>query len=815
MQLVKYMKKLLLTFFCLLCSFFVGLAQDISLLEQFNGRFDYLAFGNTLNVQENGAGDTCMILTESSANLTLQPSQTVIAAYLYWAGSLDPGDFDVTLNGTNISASRTFASSLTTAGIEYNYFAAFADVTSIIQANGSGTYTLSNLDLTSTIDFYCNGNSTNFGGWAVTVVYEDPVLSLKNVSVFDGLQAVSANQNDLTIVLENLNVIDDDGAKIGFVAWEGDVALAVEETLSINGNVISNPPLNPANNAFNGTNSFTNSSELYNMDIDFYDIENNISPGDTQVTIDLTSGQDFVMINNIITVLNTELPDATIEVTAIEGGTECDNRDIEVSYTVFNTNSTAALPAATPIAFYANTTLVGQSQTVNEIPINGQETGTISLNIPPSISPDFSIVAVVDDQGTGIGIIDESNETNNTAVTPFTLLVTPTYTVQDLIQCDAVGVEVFNLFDFITFDETTTTASFHTSQIDAENGDNPIINPQTYLPVSNPETIFVLFDNGNCPVVDSFTITIEICPLPDATITLDNMLFPCRRRLLEVNYTVFNTLGTAPLPANTPISFYADALLIGNATTIGTIPIGGSETGSILLDLGDVTSANFMVRAVVDDLGNGMGIVEELDETNNETASDTGFETLPDLIDLPPIIACNTGLNRALFDLTQNEALILETIQGTLLYFETLEDAADTTNPIQNPFEYQNTSATQTIYVRLENEVCFTIGRFIITTENCPPTIPEGFSPNNDTFNDVFEISNLLDVFEDFELQIYNRYGSLIYVGGNEQGFWNGIPNRGIWYQEEIVPTGTYFYVLHLNDPIITDVFTGYVYVNY
>ena len=50
------------------------------------------------------------------------------------------------------------------------------------------------------------------------------------------------------------------------------------------------------------------------MDIDFYNIENNINPGDTNATIQLTSSQDLVMVNNIVTVFNTELPEATIEI---------------------------------------------------------------------------------------------------------------------------------------------------------------------------------------------------------------------------------------------------------------------------------------------------------------------------------------------------------------------------------------------------------------------------------------------------------------------------------------------------------------------
>ena len=86
-------------------------AQDISLFEQFNGRYDFTAIGNTLNT---GAND-CDILTQSSADLTsLTGDQDVIAARLYWAGSggtpfdTYPGDYQVTLNGTDINAAKNF-----------------------------------------------------------------------------------------------------------------------------------------------------------------------------------------------------------------------------------------------------------------------------------------------------------------------------------------------------------------------------------------------------------------------------------------------------------------------------------------------------------------------------------------------------------------------------------------------------------------------------------------------------------------------------------------------------------------------------------
>ncbi|WP_189342898.1 CARDB domain-containing protein, partial [Ulvibacter litoralis] len=398
------MKKILL--FLFLCLSYVSQGQEIQLFQQFNGQYDFTAFGNTLNLGPNGqgSGPPCDILTESSADLLLLPGQTFVSAHLYWAGHGN-GDLSVKLNGNTVTAQRTF-------GLTYNglpYFAAYADVSGIVALNGNATYTLADLDLTSEIAAYCD--NTNFGGWAIYVIYEDPTLTLNQISLFDGLDYVASNKPSLGITLTNIEVATDDLAKIGFLAWEGESFLANNETLQINGNLISNPPLNPANNAFNNTNSYTNSSVMWNMDLDYYDLQDIVQPGDTSINIDLTSSQDFVMVNNIITSVNSEIPDATIEIDNV--GVLCENNDIDVNYTVYNVNSTAPLPLGTPIAFYANAVLLGQTQTVADIPINGSEAGTITLNIPLGTPVVFDLIAVVDDIGNGTGIVSETDETNN------------------------------------------------------------------------------------------------------------------------------------------------------------------------------------------------------------------------------------------------------------------------------------------------------------------------------------------------------------------------------------------------------------------
>ena len=237
------MKPVLVLFFLLLLGFpQLSIAQDVTLYQQFNGRYDYTAIGNTLNVEENGPFTTCDVLTSSSANLNLEPDQTIIAAYLYWAGSGN-GDLEVSLNGELVNAERVFNDALDATRV---FFAAFADVTNLIQSQGNTTYTLSDFDISSIITPYCP-TGTNFAGWAITIIYEDLDLPLNQVNVYDGLQSVPTN---LTITLDNLNVLDNEGAKIGFVAWEGDASLAVNEQLTINGNVIGNPPLNPLKQCF-------------------------------------------------------------------------------------------------------------------------------------------------------------------------------------------------------------------------------------------------------------------------------------------------------------------------------------------------------------------------------------------------------------------------------------------------------------------------------------------------------------------------------------------------------------------------------------
>jgi gliding motility-associated-like protein len=83
----------------------------------------------------------------------------------------------------------------------------------------------------------------------------------------------------------------------------------------------------------------------------------------------------------------------------------------------------------------------------------------------------------------------------------------------------------------------------------------------------------------------------------------------------------------------------------------------------------------------------------------------------------------------------------------------------------------------------------------------CDIIIPDGFSPNNDGINDTFEIPNLAFIYPNYKLEIYNRYGSLIYTGNRNKENWGGTTTEsGLNLGDRLLPTGVYFYILNFND---------------
>lgn len=392
-----------ITIFCSLSAF----AQKVSLYKQFYGSYDFTMLGNTMNVMPNGDPTSCDILTESSATLNLN-NKEVVAAYLYWSGNGvgKEADLFVTLNDKEVQAERVNYMFITT-DQKSGYFSAFSDVTSIVKEYGGGNYTLSDLDLTKHMPKYCGGN---YVGWAIAVIYHDEDIENNLVAVYDGFEFLDGNNSTINILLDGFRITNAANSKIAFLAWEGDENISAGEELRINNFLVSNA-LNPADNAFNATNSYSGSTQNWNMDLDLYQLSDYVEVDDTSLDIKIKSAGDVVLINTAILSVYSVFPDATMSMNKYQN--YCHTRTIEIDYTVANHKGNHPLKKDTPIAFYINNELVGTAQTDDEIEEGKELTYTVRLEIPKKFGYRFDLVANVDDTGNQKGVVYEIDEENN------------------------------------------------------------------------------------------------------------------------------------------------------------------------------------------------------------------------------------------------------------------------------------------------------------------------------------------------------------------------------------------------------------------
>ena len=178
----------------------------------------------------------------------------------------------------------------------------------------------------------------------------------------------------------------------------------------------------------------------------------------------------------------------------------------------------------------------------------------------------------------------------------------------------------------------------------------------------------------------------------------------------------------------------------------------------------------------------------------------------------PVIEECEIGFDKAIFDLTQITDQISSNSNQEVTYFETEDDALQNRNQIITPNNYTNLYLTQEIFVRVSNLNCFDVFSFKIITKLCEIEVFNVITPDGDGLNDTFIVSGLYNIYDKHKMYIFSRYGQKIWEGNNITGGWDGTSNTGLLHSNDILPTGTYFYVLDLNEPNIKPL-AGYVYL--
>lgn len=114
-------------------------------------------------------------------------------------------------------------------------------------------------------------------------------------------------------------------------------------------------------------------------------------------------------------------------------------------------------------------------------------------------------------------------------------------------------------------------------------------------------------------------------------------------------------------------------------------------------------------------------------------------------------------------------------------------------------------------------------GIFTMAIVNKAPPEPDNLivynalSPNGDGINDTFHIKGI-DKYPDNTVEIYNRWGVKVYgtksYNESDNMFTGYSDGRATIKRNDLLPTGTYFYILKYNNGIKEKQQTGYLYIN-
>jgi len=285
----------------------------------------------------------------SSAVLTIPPMATVTHAFLYWGANAVNGDNTVTLNRPGgFTQDLTALQVYTGANDSYQ---SVVDITSIVQAQGSGAYRVSGVQAANLV----NANvQTNFAGWWMVVFYELPTDPPRNLALFDGFDNVN-NGNPQNLVLSGFLVPPVfTAAKLGVVAFEGDNGINGDSFFFGDMTALTDGQ-NPTNNFFNSTRSLLGlpvsvagdlpqltgtPQSLSGVDIDVVDVTAKLVPMQTMVNISATSTGDQYYLAGFVTSIPTFKPDfSTSQKSAVDvnGGSLLPGDIVE--YTVVSTNT--------------------------------------------------------------------------------------------------------------------------------------------------------------------------------------------------------------------------------------------------------------------------------------------------------------------------------------------------------------------------------------------------------------------------------------------------------------------------------------------
>ncbi|MDI1482146.1 MopE-related protein [Polyangium sp. y55x31] len=335
----------------------------------------------------------------STAILTIPAGATVTHAFLYWGATRASAGADTTATidrPGGFSQNVTSIQSYTTT--QNNAYQSVADITSIVQAQGSGAYRVSGVDVENPVGQGAD-DETTFAGWYMIVLYERASDPPRNLAIFDGLDIVAQN-NPQNVTLSGFLVPPAfANARLGVVAFEGDTTLTGDSFSFGAAPPLSNA-LNPETNFFNRTRSNVvagvavpvtvvgdlpqlagTAGSMGGMDMDIVDITNKLMPGQKSAPIAATSTQEQYWLAGFVTSIPTYKPDFSTSLKSavdVNGGALLPGDVVEYTIVATNTGNDTSVKTVLTDPIPMGVTYVPGSIEISSGPNTGAKTDALA-----------------------------------------------------------------------------------------------------------------------------------------------------------------------------------------------------------------------------------------------------------------------------------------------------------------------------------------------------------------------------------------------------------------------------------------------------
>lgn len=327
---------------------------------------------------------------------------------------------------------------------------------------------------------------------------------------------------------------------------------------------------------------------------------------------------------------------------------------------------------------------------------------------------------------------------------------------------------------------------------------------------------FLVTDNNGCQLGDTLVVT-EPAPLTMNEVITPVTCFGLTNGIIDVNptggtlpyqYTWFNSMYALATQTQDLMNFPSDTFhleiidsnscfyemfwylpqpdeLIASFTSDDVNCAGGSD-GSILVNVTGGNGGNTFLwsnGATTEDIFNVPIGIYNFMVTDSKNCKDSLsvqiFEPMPVTawFDITPVLCKDQ----------YDGVVITHASGGTGNYTYSWSNGASVSNIFNLP------TANYTIHIEDVIGCTFDTTVFVDKIHEFCVYPPNSFTPNGDNYNDTWMIDNM-EVYPNIELQVFNKWGNLVYRQTGLYEPWDGKISG------EIAPSDTYYYILYLNN---------------